>query len=100
MFANYEKVCYGRVMNSKMNVLHQRQAWVTEKQLEEIFKLTPYTTGGTMWRHFRKLVAVYVCTATEFEEEECAGFIAGTNGECCFKITTNGMRTCEWRESE
>jgi len=87
-------------MNSEMNVLHQGQRFTIREQLEEILKPIPSTTGGTMWRHFRKLVAVYICTATEFEEEECAGFIAGTNGECCFKVTTNGMKTCEWRESE
>ena len=74
-----------------------------EKQLTEILKpvpltITPYTTGGVIWRHFRKLTAVYLCTAKGLEEEECAGFIAGMNDECCFKITTDGMKTCEWRE--
>jgi len=70
------------------------------EQLEEILKPIPCSMEGIAWKNFRKLIAVYVCTATEFEEEECAGFIAGTNGECCFKVTTNGMKTCEWRESE
>jgi len=86
-------------MNSEMNVLHQGQRFTIREQLEEILKPIPSTSGGTMWRHFRKLVAVYLCTAKGFGEEECAGFIAGTNGECCFKITTNGMKTCEWRST-
>jgi len=76
---------------------YQGQTETVREKLEGILRDVPGATGEFQWRNFRQLTVMYLCTA-EDQEEECAGFIPGANGECCFKVMKDGMKTCEWRE--
>lgn len=76
----------------------QEQVETIREKFEEMLKPIESNMEVIKWRNFRKLVAVYLCTAEE-QEEECAGFLPNANGECCFKVFKDGMKTCEWRES-
>ena len=64
------------------------------KELDEIFKSKEAAKLPQRLTDFRKLTAVYRCTAAEDEEQTCKRFIPGITGTCCFAVNDFGMRTC------
>ena len=65
-----------------------------EEALTDIFKSVRVVDGLVHFRDFRRIMPVYQCTATEEEESQCTGFLAGQDGRCCYVVNTSGLKTC------
>ena len=86
-------LCYVEYNYSELYPESRKDSDVVDA-LTEIFKPVQEPANLICRRDYRRITPVYRCTATEEEESQCTGFLAGQGGKCCYALTSTGLKAC------